>query len=194
QHRLRYFIRLAHTSHRDGGDNPRNHVWRLPTRQWRIDRTRANNVGADMTVHQVCSPGSHQRADGSFTRGVDAEGGSTLNTRDGAVENDRATILQERQCLLHRKQRSPHINVEQLVEMLFGDGAEGNKFANAGVGENNINSPLHLGDGLVETIEVVKFGNVSLNARNVAADCLYRLVEFLPATARDEDICPLLGE
>jgi hypothetical protein len=45
-----------------------------------------------MTVLQICSPSSHERADGSLTRGVDAEGGSPLNTRDGAVENDRATI------------------------------------------------------------------------------------------------------
>src|SRR5260370_41720883 len=147
-----------------------------------------------MTVLQICSPGSHQRADCSLTRGVDAEGCSTLNARDGAVENDRATILQERQCLLHRTQRSPYIDVEQLVEMLFGDGPEGNKFASAGVGENNIDSPLHLRDGLVETIKVGQFGNVSLNAGNVAADCLYGLVEFLLAAARDEDIRTLLGE
>src|SRR6202171_6285623 len=147
-----------------------------------------------MTVLQICSPGSHQRADCSLTRGVDAEGGSTLNTRDGAVENDRAAILQERQCLLQRKQRSPYIDVEQLVEMLFGDGPERNKFANAGVGENNIDSLLHLGDGLVETIEVGQFGNVSLNARNVAADCLHGLVELLLATARDEDVGTLFDE
>ena len=38
--------------------------------------------------------------------------------------------------------------------MLFGDGPKGNKFANAGVGENNIDSPLHLSDCLVKTIEV----------------------------------------
>src|SRR6202166_1628695 len=126
-----------------------------------------------MTVFQICSPGSHERADCSLTRGVDAEGGSTLNTRDGAVENDRATILQERQCLLHREQRSPHIDVEQLVEMLFGDGPKGDKFANAGVGENNIDAPLHLGDGRVETIKVGQFGNVSLKARKVAVDWLY---------------------
>ncbi len=56
--------------------------------------------------------------------------------------------------------------------MLFSDGPKGYKFANAGVGENNIDSPLHLGDGLVETIEVGQFGNVSLNSRNVGADCL----------------------
>src|SRR6202049_4494380 len=147
-----------------------------------------------MTVLQICSPGSHQRADCTLTRGVDAEGCGTLNARDRAVENDRATIPEERQCLLHRKQRSPYIDVEQLVEMLFGDGPKGNKFANAGVGENNIDSPLHLRDGLVETIKAGRIGNVSLNARNVAADCLYGLVEFLLATARDENMGSLFDE
>jgi len=72
--------------------------------------------------------------------------------------------------------------------MLFGDCPEGNKFANASVGKNNIDSPLYLRDGLVETIKVGQFGNVSLYARNVAADRLYGLVEFLLATARDEDV------
>src|SRR6266403_1987502 len=78
--------------------------------------------------------------------------------------------------------------------MLFGDGPKGNKFANAGVGENNINSPLHLNDGLVETIKVGQFGNVSLNASNVAADYLHGLVEFLLATACDENIGALFDE
>src|ERR1700733_13846436 len=57
--------------------------------------------------------------------------------------------------------------------MLFGDGPKGNKFANTGVGENNIDSPFFLGDGLVETIKVV---------------------QFLLATARDEDIGALFDE
>src|ERR1700688_2561351 len=78
--------------------------------------------------------------------------------------------------------------------MLFGDGAKGNKFANAGVGENDIDSPLHLSDGLVKTIKVGQFGNVSLNSRNVGTDCLHRLVEFLLAAARDEDVGALISE
>src|SRR5258708_4364493 len=78
--------------------------------------------------------------------------------------------------------------------MLFGDGPKGNKFANAGVGENNIDSPLHLSDGLVKTIKVSQLGNVSLNSRNVGADCLHGLVEFLLAAARDEDIGTLFDE
>src|SRR6267143_644866 len=78
--------------------------------------------------------------------------------------------------------------------MLFGDGPEWNKFANAGVGENNIDSSLHLSDGLVKTIKVGQFGNVPLNARNVAADCLHGLVEFLLSAARDEDIRTLFDK
>src|ERR1700681_4403448 len=78
--------------------------------------------------------------------------------------------------------------------MLFGDGPKGNKFANAGVGENDIDSPLHLRDGFVKTIKVSQLGNVSLNSGNVGADCLHGLVEFLLAAARDEDIGTLLDE
>src|SRR5260370_106481 len=78
--------------------------------------------------------------------------------------------------------------------MLVGDGPKGNKFANAGVGEYNIDSPLRVRDGLVETIKVGQFGNVSLNARNIAADCLHGLVEFLLTAAGDEDIGTLFDE
>src|SRR5207253_9515465 len=78
--------------------------------------------------------------------------------------------------------------------MLFGDGPKGNKFANAGVGENNIDSPLHLRDDLVKTIKVSQLGNIALNSRNVGADCLHGLVEFLLAAARDEDIGTLFDE
>src|SRR6202022_767012 len=86
------------------------------------------------------------------------------------------------------------MEVEQRVEMLFGDGPKGNKFANAGVGENNIDSPLQVSDDLVKTIKVSQFGNVSLNSRNVGADCLHGLAEFLLAAARDEDIGTLFDE
>src|SRR5260370_31528318 len=78
--------------------------------------------------------------------------------------------------------------------MLFGDGRKGNRFGNGGVGENNIDSTVHLSDGLVETIKVSQLGNASLNSRNVAADCPHGLVEFLLPAARDEDIGTLFDE
>jgi len=44
QRRLWNFVGLAHPSHRNGGNNPRKHLWRLPIQQWRIDRTGTNHV------------------------------------------------------------------------------------------------------------------------------------------------------
>src|ERR1700675_2397954 len=78
--------------------------------------------------------------------------------------------------------------------MLFSNGSKGNEFAHAGIRENNIDSPLHLGDGLVKTIKVGRLGHVALNSRNVGPDCLHGLVEFLLATARYEDIGTLFDE
>src|ERR1700674_2755593 len=78
--------------------------------------------------------------------------------------------------------------------MLFGDGPKGDKFANARVGENNVDSPLHLRDRLVKTIKVSQLGNVTLHSRNIRADCLHGLVEFLLSAARDEDISTLFDE
>src|SRR5260370_39023977 len=78
--------------------------------------------------------------------------------------------------------------------MLFGDGPKGNKFGNAGVGENDIDSTLHFRNGLVKAIQVGPFGNVALNATNVAAECLHGLVEFLVSAARDEDKAALFTE
>src|ERR1700733_8417107 len=74
------------------------------------------------------------------------------------------------------------------------DGPKGNKFSKAGVGENNIDSPFYLGNGLVKTIKVGQLGNVSLNSGNVGADFLDGLVElFLPA-ASDEHIGTLFDK
>src|SRR6266404_3856235 len=77
--------------------------------------------------------------------------------------------------------------------MLFGDTSQGSKFSNPGVGENDIDPPLGL-DGLIETVKVGQFGNVALNAGNVAADYLHGLIKFLLATAHDEDVGPLSDE
>src|SRR5271165_5550857 len=78
--------------------------------------------------------------------------------------------------------------------MPFRDASQGSKFSNTGVSENDVDSPLYPTDGVVETIQVGQFGNVSLNARNVAADCLHGLIKFLLATARDENVGTLSDE
>src|SRR5271170_1196640 len=77
--------------------------------------------------------------------------------------------------------------------MLLRDLSQSGKFSDAGIGEKNINSPLGL-DGLVETIQVRQFGNISPDADGAGADEFHGIIEFLLATASDEDISALLDE
>src|ERR1700719_1638277 len=77
--------------------------------------------------------------------------------------------------------------------MLLRDVYQGRKFSETGVSKNNIDSSLRL-DSLVEAIKVGQFSNISLNAGNIAADCLHGLIEFLLTTARDEDVSTFSDE
>src|SRR6266436_8008754 len=146
-----------------------------------------------MTILEIRGTGPDEGTQRGFRRAVDTEGRSTFDPCDGAREDDRATILQQRQGFLHGEQRSLDVDVEKFVEMLLSDFLERGKFRDAGIGEDDVKFPLCF-DGLIKTIEVGQFGNVSLNASNVAADRLYGGVELFLTAARDEDARPLFDE
>src|SRR5580658_3654696 len=120
-----------------------------------------------MTIFQIRSPGAHERTDRRFAGCVNAEGSGAFYTRDGTRKNDGAAIVQEGQSFLNREECALDVDIEQLVKMFFGDVAEGDEFANTGVGENNIDSSLHLSDCLVEMIKIAHLGNVAPNAGRV---------------------------
>src|SRR5271170_6522411 len=75
--------------------------------------------------------------------------------------------------------------------MFLGDTSQGGECNDAGISENDIDSPVRT-DSLVEAIQISGLCNVSLNTRNVAANCFDGLIEFLLTTSRDEDIGALL--
>src|SRR5260370_28550297 len=146
-----------------------------------------------MPILEIRGPGPHEGTQRGLGRAVDTEGRSAFDPCDGPREDDRATILQQRQGFLHGEQRSLDVDVEKFVEMLLSDFVERNKFRNAGIGEDDVKFALFF-DGLIQTIEVGQFGNVSLNASDVAADRLYGRVELFLTTARDHDVGPLFDE
>src|SRR6267154_148932 len=77
--------------------------------------------------------------------------------------------------------------------MLLREGCQGSEFADAGIGNQDIDLSLRP-HGLVESIEVRQFGDVSPNACNLAADRLDGFVQFLLAAARYEDIRAFIDE
>src|SRR5580658_7109666 len=147
-----------------------------------------------MTIFEIGRPGTHERTNRRLAGWVNAKGSSALYTRNGTRKNDGAAIVQEGQSFLNREECALYVDIEQLVEMFFGDVAEGNEFADAGVGEDNIDSSLHFSDGLVEKIKIGHFGNVALNAGRIGTDCFHGLVELLLAAPGDEHISTFIDE
>ncbi len=95
---------------------------------------------------------------------------------------------------MHREQRALHVDIEELVEMRLGDGAQGGELAQTGVGEDDVD-PLALRlDRLVEAIEVSQLGDVALDAGDVVADGLHGVVKLLLAPSRDEDVGALFDK
>ena len=150
----------------------------------RVDGAGAEDVDADAALLQFQQPGARERADRCLTSAVDAKGWKTLDTGDRAVEEDGAVVVEERQRLLHREECSAHVEVEGLVEVLFGDLLKRGDLALAGAGEEDVDLALLALDDLIETVEVRELRGVALNAGNVFADCLDGLVEFCPGDGR----------
>src|SRR6202043_1199903 len=187
------FVRFSHASHRYGGQHPRNGFRGLYVSQGRVDVPRTQDVRANATVLQLHGPGSHQIANRGLGRAVGTEGGCAFDARDGADEDDRASVVHQGQGFLHREQRALDVEIEKLVEMLLRQACQGSEFACAGIGDQDIDVSLRL-HGLVESIEVLQFGDVPANTCNVAADRLHGLVEFLLAAAGYEDVGTFIDE
>src|SRR5580700_3915505 len=147
-----------------------------------------------MTIFEIRGPGAHERTNRRLAGCVNAKGSSALYTRNGTRKNDGAAIVQEGQSFLNREECALYVDIEQLVEMFFGDVGEGDEFANAGVGEDNIDASLHFSDSLVEMIKIGHLGNVAPNAGRIGTDCLNGLVELLLAAPRDENISAFIDE
>src|SRR6202011_364844 len=139
-------------------------------------------------------PGTREGPYGSFAGAVDAERREALDTSDRAIEEDGPVVVEERQRLLDGEECTAHVEVESLVEVLFGDLFERGQLTLAGAGEQDVDFAPFAADGLVEAVEVREISGVALYPGDVPTDELHGLIELLLAASRDEDVRALLNE
>src|SRR6202008_4063410 len=89
---------------------------------------------------------------------------------DGAVENDGAAVGDEVEKLLDGEEGAFDVDVEDKVELLFSDLAEGDKFTDAGVGEDDVDAAVLLRYVIMELVEVGEFGDVAHDSFHVLAN------------------------
>src|SRR5260221_12455833 len=116
-----------------------------------------------MAVLEFHGPASQKASKRRLCRAVNSESGSAFGTRNGARQNDRTTIIQEWQALLHREKRSPDIDIKQFIEKRLRDLCQRGKSSHASVGKKHIDSPFHLAARIVEANQVGQDSTLSLH-------------------------------
>src|SRR6202158_3788858 len=114
-------FRTAHLAARNEGFEPLLCLGAEWVEDRRVDSAGAEDVHANSSLLKLDQPGTCEGAHSGFTGAVDAERREALDARDGAVEEDRAVVVEKRQRLLNGEERTAHVEAENLVEVLFGD-------------------------------------------------------------------------
>ncbi len=82
-----------------------------------VDRSRTQHIHPYLPVFELKQPCPCKRSHRGFARAIDAEPRKPLCARDRCVHKNRPTIVEKGECLLHCKQRAPHIQVEDAIEL-----------------------------------------------------------------------------
>lgn len=108
----------------------------------RVDGAGADDVHADAAILQLQQPGARERADRRLAGTVYAKGREALDAGDGAVQDNGAVVVEERQRLLDGEEGTAYVEVEGLVEVLLGDLPDLGELALPGAGEEDVDLPL----------------------------------------------------
>src|SRR6266481_8490261 len=199
-HRLRDLVGRACSTERRGRGGFRLDLRDLLVAQagvlvpGRDDRAWAHDVDTNLAALQIDRPGARERPQGRLGRGVDAKGRYALHGHHGAVHHDRRAVGHQRQRLLYGEERAFDVDAERLVEVGLGDLAERHEFAQAGVGEEDVDATLLLLHRRVQSIQIREIGDVPLDAADVLADLAHRRVELGLTAPGDEDVRAFRGE
>src|SRR5215468_3115779 len=107
-----------------------------------VGEARAHRVHADAALLQVRRPGPREATYGCLAGAGNATRPQPLAGADGGVQDDRGTLRQQRQRLLHREKQAFHVDVEDRVVELLGDRAQGASLATPALAKTMSSQPF----------------------------------------------------
>src|SRR2546422_5774694 len=134
-----------------------------------VDEARAHGVDANAAILQVRRPCPCKRAHGGLGGVVHAPLRRSYTARDGRIQDDRGTIGHQWKRLLHREQEALHVDVEDRVEVLLSDLAQGRKLGPTGIREDNIQLGLLALDVCEEPIKIAEVRHVALETADISS-------------------------
>src|SRR3989442_5321818 len=155
-----------------------------------VDEARAHGVDANAAILQVRRPCPRKRAHGGLGGVVHAPLRRSYTASDGRIQDDRGTIGHQGKRLLHREQEALYVDVEDRVEVLLSDLAQGCKLGPTGIREDNIQLALLALDVCEEPIKIAEVRHVALETADISSDLLYRRRQLRITAARDKTYAP----
>jgi hypothetical protein len=160
----------------------------------RVDGAGAQNIHTNSAILEFEEPGTREGSDGSFAGAVDAKRREPFDAGDGAIQDDRAVVIEQGQRFLCGEERSANVEIKRFVKVFFRDLFERREVALTGAGEEDVDLAFFAFNRFVESVEVGKIGGVALDACDAFADELYGLIELPLAASGDEDVSTLFHE
>src|ERR1700688_4245256 len=109
---------------------------------WRRCSPRREHIDPDACTLQVQRPASSKIPDSGLGSAVHAKSGRSHGTCSRSSEDDGAARPHQRKRLLHGKQGSPDVHIENSVELLLSDCAQRTPSAYSCVGDNTSTCPF----------------------------------------------------
>jgi hypothetical protein len=136
-----------------------------------LNHTGIDCVDADLLWSQFPSQHSGDGIESSLGAGIDGGVGRCETADAGADVNDTAPFAQVFGRCLGSENRAQNIDVEHLVEAVFGDRLERRKLVNPGIVDQDIEASVLLDGGIDDALGVGGFGNVASHGNCLAPGC-----------------------
>src|SRR5258708_3059670 len=183
-HHFGNFVRLPHATQRHLRSE--HSIKLLPlffirrkTRDARsFDRSRTDDVDADLAFLQIQRPAARKGPYYRFGGGVNAEGRHSRGARCGGRHDDRPAIWHQRQRLLNGEQRTFDTRIESLIEVPFGNSAHRSEASAASISVDDVEPPFFAFDLCEELLQLIKIRAVASDRPYIAALKLPRRIPF----------------
>src|ERR1700748_2013368 len=108
-----------------------------------------------MSALQFVDPGACERVQRQLARGIYAETRETFRRSIGPCHDDRRAVVEQRQRLLNREQRTAHIQVECRIEVLLRNLTQWQWLALTGTREQDVDLALLAHNRIEQAVKVV---------------------------------------
>jgi hypothetical protein len=133
-----------------------------------LDHAGIDGVDPDLLRAQLAGEHAGDGVNRALGAGVNHAVRRCDATGYGADVNDAGAFAEVLDGCLRGKQKTEHVNVKCLVELVFGDGLDGGELVHAGVVNQDVEPAVVFDGGVDDTVRLSSFGDVASHGNGFA--------------------------